>query len=265
MVLLLAAACVSRKPSAPPPPPCAFGVEPVDVPVAAATPDERNERFDLPDGPVWWSPAPADPERDAYREALGRRLKTQGLEPRALLLRQRAVFAALPGDRSREIENADTLAAGTAGTVGPVSCLEWLLFQRQARRFPPLSRPTELFAWVLRGNGRVHVYLSGADRVGGRLREEVTERVAADVTAGFVPVAHLHNHPFMLDRQPGDRTWATAETVADVGGALAPSLSDVKLWRAMRERVGLQGGWVTNGLDTARFAPVDLDRLSAWP
>jgi hypothetical protein len=175
------------------------------------------------------------------------------------------VFAALPEQRAREVENADALSSGVAGTIGPVSCLEWLLFRRQDRRFPMLERPTELFAWVLRGRGRVHVYLSGADRVGGRLREEVTQRVAADVAGGFEPVAHLHNHPFLLDRKPGDRTWATPDTLNDVAGALAPSLSDVQLWRALRERPGLRGAWITNGLDTARFTAADLDRLSAWP
>lgn len=193
------------------------------------------------------------------------RLGVPEIEPRTLLQRQRAVFAALPRDRAREVENSDALASGAVGTIGPVSCLEWLLFRRQDRRFPMLSRPTELFAWVLRGNGRVHVYLSGADRVGGRLREEVTERVAGDVAAGFAPVAHLHNHPFMFDRRPGDRTWATEDTVGDIGGALAPSLSDVRLWRALRVRLGLRGGSITNGLDSARFTAGDLDRLSAWP
>lgn len=264
LVAVLAAACTARKPAEPVAAACTFAVEPTAIPVEGAPADERNELLDLPDAPVWWAPAPPDPARDAYRAALVRRLGAEGLGPHALLRRQRAVFAALPGEGAREVENSDALASGAVGTIGPVSCLEWLLFRRQDRRFPMLERPTEFAAWVLRGNGRVRVYLSGADRVGGRLREEVTSRVAADVVGGFTPVAHLHNHPFLLDRKPGDRTWATPETVNDVAGALAPSLSDVKLWRALRERVGLQGGWVTNGLDTARFGAADLERLSAW-
>ena len=86
----------------------------------------------------------------------------------------------------------------------------------------------------------------------------------ADVAKGFAPVAHLHNHPFMFDRKPGDRTWATPETVNDVGGGVAPSLTDVQAFRMMREGFGLRGAWVTNGLETGRFTSEDFDRLSAW-
>jgi hypothetical protein len=128
-----------------------------------------------------------------------------------------------------------------------------------------LEHPTEFGAYVLRGQGRVRVYLSGADRVGLKLRREVTERVEADVARGFAPVAHLHNHNFMFDRKPGDRLWTTEETVDDVGGALAPSLTDVNAYRQMREGFGLRGAWVTNGLDSVRYTAEDFDRLSARP
>jgi hypothetical protein len=160
---------------------------------------------------------------------------------------------------------AECLISGAGGTLAPVSCLEWRLFQHQARRFPMIERPTELSAYVLRGHGRIRVYLSGADRVGGKLRGEVSDRVAADVARGFSAVAHLHNHPFLFDRKPGDRTWATEDTLQDVAGALAPSLADVQAYRQMRAAFGLQGAWITNGLDSARYASEDFDRLSAWP
>jgi hypothetical protein len=61
------------------------------------------------------------------------------------------------------------------------------------------------------------------------------------------------------------RSRATEDTVADVGGALAPSLTDVQAYRSMREAFGLQGAWVTNGLDSAHYSAEDFDRLSAWP
>ena len=76
-------------------------------------------------------------------------------------------------------------------------------------------------------------------------------------------IAHLHNHTFMFDRVPGDRMWTTPETVNDVGGALAPSTTDVQFYRSARETVGLRGAWVTNGLDTAKFGAADFDRLVA--
>jgi hypothetical protein len=32
----------------------------------------------------------------------------------------------------------------------------------------------------------------------------------------------------------------------------------------MREAFGLQGAWITNGLDSARYSAGDFERLSAW-
>ena len=97
------------------------------------------------------------------------------------------------------------------------------------------------------------------------LRTESPASVIADVARGFEPVAHLHNHPFMFDREVGDRTWATPETLADIAGALAPSMSDVQLYRGMVEEFGLRGAWVTNGLDSAHFPWAAFDRLAGWP
>ncbi len=267
VILSLASACAATGArGTAPAPACVLAVQPEVITVDDPSPDELHEFFELEDAPRWWAPAPADGARARYRAALVARLgDAAAVEPLALLARQRAVHAALPGELRREAENIDALTRGEAGQVGAATCLEWLLFERQAARFPMLERPTELSAYILRGQGRLRVYLSGADRVGGRLRGEVSDRVVADVAAGYAPVAHLHNHPFMFDRTPGDRTWATAENMHDIAGALAPSLTDVQVYRSMREHFGLLGAWVTNGLDTARYTAADFDRLSAWP
>lgn len=247
---------------------CELPASPAEVipPGDKPYPGEMDEVFDLPDAPEWWAPAPPHPERDSYRAALAARLGgAQAVGHRALLERVHATHLALVGrPGEREAENTARLLDGSAGKVGDISCLEWGLFQRQARRFPMIERPTEFGAYVLRGHGRIRVYMSGADRIGGRLRHEVRDRVMADVAKGFAPVAHLHNHPFMFDRKPGDRTWATPETVNDVGGGVAPSLTDVQAFRMMREGFGLRGAWVTNGLETGRYTSEDFDRLSAW-
>ena len=227
-------------------------------------PGERHEVFDVPDASAWWEPAPEDAERQRYREALSARLGARGLAQRALLERSRARFSASPGGARREAENSSRVLDGSAGTVVPSSCLEWRLFQRQAHRFPMLEHPTEFHAYVLRGHGRLRVYFSSADHVGGKLRQEVTSRVEADIARGFEWVAHVHNHNFMFDRSPGDRLWTTPETVDDVGGGVAPSLSDVQAYRRLREALGLKGAWVTNGLETGRFTAEDFDRLSSW-
>jgi hypothetical protein len=257
----------ATKPSAAATVACELPASPAELLPASKDPypGELNEVFDLADAPEWWAPAPPDAERDRYRAALAARLGAQALGHRALLERVHATHAALAGTPGgREAENTAHLLEGTAGSVGPISCLEWGMFQRQARRFPMVERPTEFGAYVLRGQGRIRIYLSGADRIGGRLSHEVRDRVMADIAKGFTPVAHAHNHPFMFDRKPGDRMWTTPETVNDVGGGVAPSLTDVQAFRRMRESFGLQGAWVTNGLDTGRYTAEDFDRLSAW-
>ncbi|UQA62660.1 hypothetical protein [Polyangium aurulentum] len=255
--------------SAPPPtdanPACGPLPERVEViPVEKPYPGELNEVFDFPDESSWWAPAPMDPAQAKYRAALVARLGEAALAPRVLLERARKDHAAMTdANGAREAENMTRALEGT-GTIGPISCLEWRLFQHQDARYPMLEHPTELGAYVLRGEGRIRVYLSGGDLAGGKLRHEVKDRVRADVGRGFVALAHLHNHNFMFDRKPGDRMWTTEATVHFVGGTVAPSLTDVHAYRGMREELGLRGAWVTNGLDTGRFEAEDFDRLSAW-
>ncbi|NVJ19659.1 MULTISPECIES: hypothetical protein [Myxococcus] len=246
--------------------PCELTEQPTEVIAVEGKPlpGERHEVFDFPDTPAWWADAPEDAERQRYREALRTRLGEPALVQRALLERSQARFAARKDVARREAENSARVLDGSAGAVGPSSCLEWRLFQRQARRFPMLEHPTEFHAYVLRGPERVRVYFSGADHVGGKLRSEVTERVAQDIARGFRLVAHVHNHNFMFDRKPGDRMWTTPETVDDIGGGVAPSLSDVQAYRNLRESLRLEAAWVTNGLETGRFSAKDFDLLSAW-
>jgi hypothetical protein len=244
---------------------CVLDTPPEVIPVGNPKPGELNEFFDLPDTPAWWASAPMDAERERYRTALVARLGEEGLKQRALLERQNAH----PSSREvksgkREADNSDRVLEGSAGKPGPASCLEWRLFQRQASRYPMLEHPTEFGAYILRGHGRLRVYLSGMGSVGGQLRHQVRDRVVADVANGFEPVAHLHNHPFMFDRKPGDRMYTTELTKDELGGALAPSLTDVQAYRMMREHFGLKGAWLTNGLDSIHYTSEDFDRLNAW-
>lgn len=228
-------------------------------------PGEKNELFDLADSDEWFQPVLMSKARSEYRAALLGRLGERGLDQRDLLERQCKLYAAQSGKPSqRESENGRLVLDGRAGKQRPVTTLEWLLFQYQARRYPMIGHPTEFSAYVLRGNGRLHVYMSGADSIGTKLRYEVTKRAILDVKAGMEPIAHLHNHPFMFDRVPGDRLYTTEDSKADIGGALAPSLTDIQALRRMRDDFGLRGAWITNGLDTYEFKAVEFDRLSAW-
>lgn len=264
LALLLAAcgaAAEKNSAAAPEQPPPSLGPPLETIVVDGPRAGELHLLHDLVDTPDLWRPWPGDQLIESYRARVAARLDGH-LAPRELLLRQRAVMAAIGTENARgDAENATLLLEGRAGTIGPASCLEALLFREQLRRYPMPAHPSEFGAFVLRGKGRVRVYFSSFETVGAKIRGEVTGRVRADVASGFELTAHLHNHPFLFDRVPDDRMWTTPETVADVAGALAPSTNDVHFYRSLREEVDLRGAWVTNGLDTARFTAQDMHRL----
>lgn len=265
--LLAGCGAHADKPAAPSPRPAPS----LGAPIETITVDEPRKGelhllYDIEDTPELWAPMPSDAFIESYRAKLSARLEGK-LSPRDLLLRQRAIMAAIGTENALgDAENAALVLEGRAGAVGPANCLESLLFREQAGRYPMIEHPSEFGAFVLRGKGKVRVYFSSLESVGGKLRREVNERVRADADAGFEVMAHLHNHPFMFDRVPGDRMWTTPETAADVGGALAPSTNDVQFYLHARDQERIRGAWVTNGLDTARFTADDLGRLrSAKP
>lgn len=264
---LLLSACspsVPKRAGAPPARPSpSLGAPAQTISIDDPAQGELHLVYDLADTPDLWAPASDDEIVARYRAQAAARLEGR-LAPRELLLRQRAILQAIGTESARgDAENATLVLEGRAGAIGPATWLESLLFREQARRYPIIEHPTEFGAFILRAPGRVRVYFSSLDRVGGKIRRAVTERVSADAASGFEVVAHLHNHSFLFDRVPGDRMWTTPETVADVGGGVAPSTNDVHFYRSAREEEGLRGAWVTNGLDTGRFGASDFDRLVA--
>jgi hypothetical protein len=264
-LLLTACGAAPAKSEAATPPrrPPSLGTSPEAIAVNEPRPGELHLVYELEDTPELWAPLPDDDLVASYRARVTARLNGN-VSPRDLLLRQRAIMEAIGTERARgDAENATLLLEGRAGSIRPAACLESLLFREQARRYPMLEHPSEFGAFVLRGRGRVRVYFSSLETVGAKVRHEVNDRIRADGAAGFEVLAHVHNHTFMFDRVPGDRMWTLPETVADVGGALAPSTTDVHFYRSMRESLGLRGAWVTNGLNTAQFSASDFDRLSA--
>jgi hypothetical protein len=240
--------------------PCPPLPPPNVVPVADAQPGERHEVFELEDSPVLFAPSPDDAAAARYRAEVTVKLG-MAPEPRALLSRQATIMGA--AGMPLEADNGELVRSGRVGRIAPPTCIERLLFARHAARFPMLTHPTEFGAFVVRGQGRVKVYFTSLDRVGGKLRSAITALVAADVASGLVLMGHLHNHPFLFDRVPGDRMWTTPATVADVAGGLAPSLTDVQLYRSFRAELNLEEAWLTNGFDGAHFSAADIDLLHA--
>jgi hypothetical protein len=120
------------------------------------------------------------------------------------------------------------------------------------------TRPTELQALVLRHEAsagepaRLRVYVTGSSAPWPPKLDPVMDSIARDRREGWTVHAHLHNHPFYLEKR-----------ATDIAGANAPSLSDVQLYRHLQTALGLQQAWVTNGFTTAVFPARDFARLQA--
>jgi hypothetical protein len=182
------------------------------------------------------------------------RARVGALDARGLLERQIAHHAARPdSDSQGEAANGRMVLAGSVGALRPIDCLEALLVEYQAARFPMASRPTEFQAVLLeRGNPRQHrVYFAGSGAPWPPRGNLLFERVAADRREGWRAVAHLHNHPFLF------------AAGGDIAGANAPSLTDVQFWRHLRDSLGLESARVTNGFATFEAPAAAFGRLRA--
>jgi hypothetical protein len=184
------------------------------------------------------------------------RARVGPLDARAQLARQIAYYAARPdSDSQGEAENGRLVLAGAVGTLRPASCLEALLVDYQAARFPMAGHPTEFHALILeRGDGpgrEVRVYFAASGAPWPPRAGLLLERVAADRGEGWRAVAHLHNHPFLFASE------------GDIAGANAPSLTDVQFWRSVRDELGVESARVTNGFATFDAPAASFDRLRA--
>jgi hypothetical protein len=184
------------------------------------------------------------------------RTRVGALDAQAMLQRQIAFYAARPdSDSQGEAANGRLVLSGDVGTLRPASCLEALLVEAQAARFPMASHPTEFHAIVMEradaGTRQVRVYFAGSGAPWPPKINPLLERVAADRNAGWRAVAHLHNHPFLF------------ASGGDIAGANAPSISDVQFWRWLRDDYGLASARVTNGFATFETPAATFDRLRA--
>ena len=184
------------------------------------------------------------------------RSRVGALDARAMLRRQIAYYASRPdSDSQGEAENGRMVLGGAVGTLRPIGCIEALLVDFQAARFPMATHPTEFHAVVMErsdaGRRRVRVYFAGSGAPWPPKADLLWDRVAADRRDGWRAVAHLHNHPFEFS------------SGGDIAGANAPSLTDVQFWRHLRESLGVESARVTNGFATFEAPAAAFDRLRA--
>lgn len=254
VAVVLAAGCAARSGGAASPSgsACRWPVAPEVLRQAADTVYQSwtFEAGQMP-GPVTPSELPA---LSAFLDTV--RTRVGALDAHALLSRQIAHYASRPDSASQgEAANGRLVLTGAVGTLRPIDCLEALLVEYQAARFPMASHPTEFQAVVMErsdgGTRRVRVYFAGSGAPWPPRANLLLEHVAADRREGWRAVAHLHNHPFLFASE------------GDIAGANAPSLTDVQFWRHLRDALGLEGARVTNGFATFHAPAADFDRLHA--
>lgn len=187
------------------------------------------------DLPTLWAAAPPQTLARFRTQLHGRRIQTES----AVLLRQ------------ANTPNNALVLANLAAWVGPIRCMEALLFAAQDERIPILDASTEFVAFILRSpDGRtlkIYNYTRNLDGIGNVAR--MLGPIEMDVASGWTLEAALHNHNF----HPNDST---------LNGALAPSEPDASLMRNLAERFGLREAWITNGVDTARIPASAFSGLS---
>ena len=232
------------------------------------SPTELHQVWDVAESPRFLQPVPADaidPILATYQQAV--RARTD-VDPLGLIRRQRGVFLASQNPALHaETRVSGALLDGKIGQLGAISCLDMRLWAVQATRRPMLTEPSEFTAFVLRGRSparsRLRIYFSSFPRSGGRMNQTVRARVDADLGAGYVLMAHLHNHPFLFDRVVGDASWTRADTKDDIAGAVPPSVTDLQYYSGLLDEAGLQSVRITNGFITLMQSPAEIRTLSA--
>jgi hypothetical protein len=154
-----------------------------------------------------------------------------------------------------EFFNNDLVFEEGVGSVDPISCLDALLFTRQAVRVSPLEQPTEFIASVLRrdtpaGTRVLVVFGAGSETFvpPGFYGVDLVGEYVAD---GWDYSYAIHNHT----TQSNEGRLAL--------GVPAPSTSDVRLLRGLADELGLDSVRVTNGFYTFRAAAEELSRFRA--
>ena len=151
--------------------------------------------------------------------------------------------------------NNDLIFEEGVGSVDPISCLDALLFARQAARVSQLEQPTEFIASVLRRDTpegtRLLVFFAAGSEMFVPRGWYGFDFVGDYLSDGWAFWYVIHNH---TTQQNGDRLAL---------GHPGPSTSDVQLLRYLGAGLGLQSARVTNGFYTFSAAVQDLSQFRA--
>jgi hypothetical protein len=175
-------------------------------------------------------------------------------DPIALIQRQREIFRRF---YPQGVTRFDDILNGRLGEVLPITCLESLLFAEHTARYPVESTGSEFVGIILKQpqTERLKVLLlSGFSGTPGVTPSglKLIPQLEADLKAGWIEAAHVHNHPFSFHQE-------------DIAGTPVPSgnaqVADGSLYLHHQRAYGLQEGWVTNGFSTLRIPARQFSRF----
>lgn len=149
-----------------------------------------------------------------------------------------------------EYFNQDLVFNAGVGSVEPITCLDALLFARQAGRVSPLTNPTEFIASVLRRDAETGIDLVVVFGAGSEAFVPKDfygfDVVGEFVAEGWTYWYAIHSHPVQRN---GDQPAL---------GVPVPSTSDVRLMRSLTATYGLNSVRVTNGFYTFNASVEEL-------
>jgi hypothetical protein len=188
---------------------------------------------------------PASPSLQEFREQIARSYPT---DVRILLEHQ------LPHTSGGDQENVRLVLDGEAGLIRPINCLEALLLSVQTERSVTLERslythPTEFVSYVLERRGLLKIWFYTADLPGIGGISTLHGPLLRDLERGWTLRMNIHNHNFF----PADEA---------VLGGIAPSATDIRFLRSMRESIGLVRASITNGFHSLDLSSSDLERFT---
>ncbi len=183
-----------------------------------------------------------------YRAALPSLIDTDPRDQRALLRRQRVIFAA--HDMRAEVAFFDAIRDGALGEIRGISCLEALLYEQllsiNMRQHHQLIA-SEFIAFTLKKNDpaprTMVLFATGAtDSV---TAAPIMPRLRQAVSHGWRVEANLHNHPFFFGNP-------------DIAGTITASARDIDLMRRDRDLFEMPSAMITNGFSTWEVSTADL-------
>ncbi|MCI5056178.1 MAG: hypothetical protein MRY83_08720 [Flavobacteriales bacterium] len=151
----------------------------------------------------------------------------------------------------KEAENTEALHA-IDGLIHEINHIEAEVLNYQASRYSFFDNPTEFQAVIAKNDSLnlQRIYFGAGDKGWPPRCRTMFSKIQEDLLKGWKVQFHLHNHfnPDSLDKL----------------GVLAPSMTDIQFYRALKESISLPEARVTNGFHTIKVDSSLFHQLNSW-